>query len=53
MTDFIHIHAEIAELRAELSACFLETRKERTDALRRIEDLLAAVTQPRDDAEGG
>ncbi|MFG1228598.1 hypothetical protein [Xanthobacter wiegelii] len=52
MTDFIHIHAEIAELRAELSACFL-TREERADALRRIEDLLAAVTPTHDDAEGG
>lgn len=52
MTDFIDIHTEITELRAELSSCFL-TRKERADALRRIEKLLAAVQQNRDEAEGG
>lgn len=52
MTNFIDIHAEIAELRAELSICFL-TRKERADALRRIEELLAAVAQNRDEVEGG
>ncbi|MFG1347738.1 hypothetical protein V5F59_22840 [Xanthobacter autotrophicus DSM 431] len=52
MTDFIDIHTEIAELRAELSACLL-TRKERADALQRIENLLAAVAQTRNEAEGG
>ncbi|MFG1287885.1 hypothetical protein [Xanthobacter versatilis] len=51
MTDLIDIHTEITELRAELSGCIL-TRKERVDAFRRLEDLLAAAAQIRD-GEGG
>jgi len=51
MTDFIDIHAEIAELRAEIADCLL-TREELTEALRRLEDLLAEVERCRREEEG-
>ena len=38
MTRILDIYAEMAELRAELAQCIL-TRKERSDALRRLEEL--------------
>jgi len=40
MTRILDIYAEMAELRAELTQCIL-TRKERSDALRRLEELRA------------
>lgn len=51
MTKFFDIHADIAELRAELSDCIL-TRGERAATLRRLEALLAEVARRRDEAEG-
>ena len=51
MTKFFDIHADIAELRAELSDCIL-TRRERTASLRRLETLLAEVERRRHEAEG-
>ncbi len=50
MTKFCDIHADIAELRAELSDCIL-TRQERAATLRRLETLLAEVERRRE-AEG-
>lgn len=51
MTDSFDIHAEIAELRAEIADCLL-TREELTEALRRLEDLLAEVERRRREEEG-
>lgn len=51
MTDSFDIHAEIAELRAEIANCLL-TREELTEALRRLEELLAEVERRRREEEG-
>lgn len=51
MTDFFDIHADIAELRAELAECIL-TRRERAATLQRLEALLAEVARRRKDVEG-
>lgn len=51
MTNFFDIHAEIAELRAELADCIL-TRRERAATLQRLETLLAEVARCREDVEG-
>lgn len=51
MTNSFDIHAEIAELRAEITNCLL-TREELADALRRLEDLLAEVERRRREEEG-
>lgn len=51
MTDPFDIHAEIAELRAEITNCLL-TREELADALRRLEDLLAELERRRREEEG-
>lgn len=51
MTEFFDIHAEIAELRAELADCIL-TREEHAEALRRLEKLLAEVARRREEEEG-
>ncbi len=51
MTEFFDIHAEIAELRAELADCIL-TREEHAGALRRLEELLAEVARRREEEEG-
>jgi hypothetical protein len=51
MTQVLDIHAEIAELRAELAHCIL-TRKGRAETLRRLDDLLAEVERQHREAEG-
>jgi hypothetical protein len=51
MTKFFDIHADIVELRAELSDCIL-TRRERAATLRRLEGLLTEVARRQDGAEG-
>jgi hypothetical protein len=51
MTNFFDIHAEIAELRAELAECIL-TRRERATTLRRLETLLVEVERHREKEEG-
>jgi hypothetical protein len=51
MTQFFDIHAEIAELRAELADCIL-TREEHAEALRRLEQLLAEVARRPEEEEG-
>lgn len=51
MTNFFDIHAEIAELRAELSDCIL-TRRERATTLRRLEALLAEAERHRGKEKG-
>jgi hypothetical protein len=51
MTMVLDIYAEIAELRAELTHCIL-TRKERRDAQRRLEELLAEAEHRSREAKG-
>lgn len=51
MNTIIDIHAEIAELRAELSGCIL-TRKERAETLRRLEVALTEAERRRKAEEG-
>ncbi len=51
MTMVLDIHAEIAELRAELAHCIL-TRQERAEALRRLEELLARTERGGSEMEG-
>ncbi|MFG1465850.1 hypothetical protein V5F77_23490 [Xanthobacter sp. DSM 24535] len=51
MKTVIDIHAEIAELRAELAHCML-TVKERKETLRQLNDMLVEAERRRTEAEG-
>jgi len=51
MTMVLDIHTEIAELRAELAHCVL-TRKERAEALRRLEELLTRTERSGGETKG-
>ncbi len=51
MNEFFDIHAEIAELRAEITECIL-TSKERVEANLRLDDLLKDIDRRRREEKG-